>query len=170
MRKDINYSPSDCLETFPFPIDEGGVAPTGERYYRYRQSIMLDRREGLTKTYNRFHNSSETSADIVELRDLHVEMDTAVAAAYGWTDLNLGHDFHNTKQGLRFTISEAARREVLDRLLRLNHERYVEEVAQGLHDKGRKAANKIKGQKIKGRENHLEEYTLPGFGDSQIEK
>ena len=67
-------------------------------------------------------------------------MDHAVAAAYGWTDLDLGHGFHETKQGVRFTISEAARREVLGRLLKLNHERYATEVQQGLHDK-KKARN-----------------------------
>ena len=66
-------------------------------------------------------------------------MDKAVAAAYGWDDLDLGHGFHETKQGTRFTISESARREVLARLLKLNHERYAEEVAQGLHDKKGKA-------------------------------
>jgi hypothetical protein len=54
-------------------------------------------------------------------------MDHAVAAAYGWTDLDLGHGFHHTKQGIRYTISEAARRTVLDRLLALNHERYAAE-------------------------------------------
>jgi hypothetical protein len=54
-------------------------------------------------------------------------MDYAVAAAYGWTDLDLGHDFHPTKHGIRYTISEAARRTVLDRLLALNHERYAAE-------------------------------------------
>ena len=59
-------------------------------------------------------------------------MDNAVAAAYGWTDLDLGHGFHETKQGIRFTISETARREVLARLLELNHERYEEEMRQGL--------------------------------------
>jgi len=75
-------------------------------------------------------------------------MDQAVAAAYGWQDLDLGHGFHQTKQGDRFTISETARREVLDRLLELNHQRYAEEVAQGLHDKGKK---KGKGQKGKGK-------------------
>ena len=62
-------------------------------------------------------------------------MDNAVAAAYGWTDLDLGHGFHMTKQGVRYPISEAARREVLARLLKLNHERYAEEVKQGLHKK-----------------------------------
>jgi hypothetical protein len=61
-------------------------------------------------------------------------MDNAVAAAYGWTDLDLGHGFHETKQGTRYTIGETGRREVLARLLTLNHERYAEEVAKGLHD------------------------------------
>jgi hypothetical protein len=106
---------------------------------------MLARQEGLTKTYNRFHDAEENAADIQELRALHVEMDKAVAAAYGWTDLDLGHGFHETKQGVRFTISEPARREVLARLLRLNHERYAEEIRQGLHEKkkggGKRAAS-----------------------------
>jgi hypothetical protein len=96
---------------------------------------MQTRQEGLTKTYNRFHNPDETTPDIQNLRNLHIQMDQAVAAAYGWANLPLDHGFHPTKQGIRFTISEAARREVLDRLLQLNHERYAEEVAQGLHDK-----------------------------------
>ena len=57
-----------------------------------------------------------------------------------------------SKQGLRYTISEAARRTVLDRLLALNHQRYAEEVAEGLHDKGtKKAAGKGgKGKKAEG--------------------
>jgi hypothetical protein len=97
---------------------------------------------GLTKTYNRFHDSNDTSADIQKLRDLHVEMDNAVATAYGWADLDLNHGFRETKQGIRFTISEPARREVLQRLLKLNHERYAEEVKQGLHGKKKTATKK----------------------------
>jgi hypothetical protein len=132
------YNPTDCFETFPFPSSTSNLNEIGEKYYTHRQNIMLSRQEGLTKTYNRFHNPDETAADIQQLRSLHVEMDNAVAAAYGWQDIDLGHDFHETKQGLRYTISETARREVLDRLLLLNHQRYAEEVAQGLHDKGKK--------------------------------
>ena len=106
---------------------------------------MLEQQEGLTKTYNRFHNPEETAEDIARLRALHVEMDEAVAAAYGWADLDLGHGFHETRQGVRFTISEAARREVLTRLLALNHERYAEEVRQGLHEKkGKKRGRRKK--------------------------
>ena len=96
----------------------------------------------MTTIYNRFHNPDETSADIQKLRQLHVEMDNAVAAAYGWTYLDLGHGFHETKQGVRYTISEAARREVLARLLKLNHERYAEEAAKGLHEKKKPKATK----------------------------
>jgi hypothetical protein len=138
MKGDLRYTPSDCFETFPFPINLPSLEEIGQRYYEHRQTIMLTRQEGLTKTYNRFHNPQETSADIVKLRELHQEMDEAVAAAYGWNDLALAHSFYETRQGLRYTISEEARREALDRLLRLNHERYAEEVAQGLHDKATK--------------------------------
>jgi hypothetical protein len=106
---------------------------------------MLARQEGLTKTYNRFHNPDEIAPDIQTLRDLHVEMDNTVAVAYGWDDLELGHGFHATKQGRRFTISEPTRHEVLARLLKLNHERYEEEVRQGLHDK--KQVNKGRKKK-----------------------
>ncbi|MCC5670863.1 hypothetical protein LC653_45740 [Nostoc sp. CHAB 5784] len=134
----LRYIPTDGFETFPFPPSTANLEEIGDRYYNHRQNIMQTRQEGLTKTYNRFHNPDETAADIQQLRELHIEMDNAVAGAYGWQDLELSHGFHQTKQGLRFTISETARREVLDRLLELNHQRYAEEVAQGLHDKGKK--------------------------------
>ena len=101
---------------------------------------MLIHQEGLTTTYNRLNNQKEKSTEIAYLRELYMEMDNAVADAYGWSDLDLGHGFHETPQGMRFTISETARREVLTRLLQLNHERYEEEVRQGLHEKDKKKA------------------------------
>ncbi len=146
MKTDLNYSPTDCFQTFPFPQSHNPLLDAlGETYHDCRRQLMLVRQEGLTKVYNRLHDPQETSADIAELRRLHVEMDHAVAAAYGWQDLDLGHGFHETAQGVRYTLSELARREVLARLLHLNHERYEEEVRQGLHDKG-------KGKKAAGGE------------------
>jgi hypothetical protein len=121
----INYSPSDCFETFPFPLTIDALESVGERYCCHRRDIMTTRSEGLTTTYNRFHSPHEVSHDFATLRALHVDMDHSVAVAYGWTDLDLGHGFHQTKQGIRYTISETARRIVLDRLLALNHERYA---------------------------------------------
>jgi hypothetical protein len=123
------------------------LALVGSQYHEARKNFMLTRKEGLTKTYNCFHDPEENAAEIKKLRELHIEMDNAVAAAYGWEDLDLGHDHHPTKQGVRFTISEAARREVLGRLLKLNHERHAEEVNQGLHEKGRGKKGQGRGRK-----------------------
>ncbi len=146
----LRYVPSDCFESYPFPQDlehNSDVGMVGRDYYDHRASLMVANSEGLTKTYNRFHDPAEKRPDILRLRDLHVQMDQAVAAAYGWQDLPLGHGFHDTPQGLRYTLSEPARREVLDRLLELNHQRYAEEVAQGLHDKGKPKPGGGKGRK-----------------------
>ncbi|KKM73134.1 hypothetical protein LCGC14_1413540, partial [marine sediment metagenome] len=144
----LKYNPSDCLENFPFPDGAESLESLGRQYDDRRRQTMVDRWEGLTDTYNRFHDPEETAADIARLRQLHVEMDNAVVAAYGWQDLDLGHDFHETQQGVRYTIHEEARREVLTRLLALNHERYAEEVAAGLHDKKKgKSAGKKRAPK-----------------------
>ena len=59
--------------------------------------------------------------------------------AYGWSDLDLGHGFHDVRsQGVRFTFSPEATGEVLDRLLELNKERYEAEVVAGLHTRAKK--------------------------------
>jgi hypothetical protein len=146
----IRYSSSDCFETFPFPtaLDDEHVeayshlVSIGTSFESWRSTLMQRRHVGMTTIFNLMHDPVEASPDIQKLRDLHVEMDNAVAAAYGWSDLKLDHGFHETKQGIRYTISESARREVLQRLLKLNHERYAEEVKQGLHGKKKGAAKK----------------------------
>ena len=90
MKDDLRNTPSDCLRTFPFP-ENFEAAPTleaaGEAYHGFRAQLMIDRNEGLTKTYKRFHARGETAPDIARLRDLHAEMDAAVLRAYGWDDL-----------------------------------------------------------------------------------
>jgi hypothetical protein len=140
----LRYSPTDLLETFPFPPQLQKVELIGLSYHKYRQLVMAARHEGLTDTYNRFHDPDEKSEDIARLRALHIELDKTVVTAYCWSDLDLGHGFHETKQGVRYTISESARRTVLDRLLALNHQRYAEEVKAGLHEKGARKPKKAK--------------------------
>ena len=84
------YRPSDCFETFPFPAN-WQTSPTleaiGSTYYTYRADLMIHNDEGLTDTYNRFHDPAETDPDIYHLRDLHSQMDSAVLTAYGWSDI-----------------------------------------------------------------------------------
>ena len=76
-------------------------------------------------------------------------MEEGVAVAYGWGDLSRGHDFHTTEQGVRYTISESERREVLSRLLKLNHERWEEE--QKSKDEGGSMKAEGKSKKGKGK-------------------
>lgn len=128
----LRYSPTDAFETFPFPNSITNLEKIGKKYYEFRKQLMVISQFGLTTSLNIFHSSEELSADIVNLRGLQVEIDNAVAAAYGWNDLDLDHGFYKTPQGVRFTISESARREVLSRLLQLNHRRHEEEVRAGL--------------------------------------
>jgi len=61
LRTDARYTPSDCFETFPFPdltphAPRSPLHDLGEAYHTHRRRIMLARQEGLTKTYNRFHD------------------------------------------------------------------------------------------------------------------
>jgi hypothetical protein len=135
------YIVGRCFKTFPLKLNDA-LESIGNTYFQFRNNLSTKEGIGLTDVYNRFHNLNESSTDSQTLRDLHVEMDNAVAAAYGWTDLKLDHGFHETKQGVRYTISEPARREVLQRLLMLNHERYAEEVKKGLHGKKKTESKK----------------------------
>jgi hypothetical protein len=87
---------------------------------------MLRRGLGLTKLYNLVNDPdlpNSADADIARLRALHVDVDQAVTDAYGWADISLDHDFHTYRQMERWTVSPAARVEILDRLLEENHKR-----------------------------------------------
>lgn len=95
---------------------------------------MKRRGEGLTKTCNRFHDPKDRAADIVQLRELHEDMDRAVLRAYGWDDLAdaaqpafLTDDDPDHPYRDRFFWPAEFRYEVLARLLDLNRERRQEE-------------------------------------------
>jgi hypothetical protein len=154
MKDDLRYTPSDCFETFPFPggyLASCTLGYTGQAYHDHRAAVLATRNEGMTKTYNRFHDAVETSADIQRLRELHASMDRAVLEAYGWHDLitraeplfldETDEDDH-TYQGRLFWPSDF-RDEVLARLLALNSERHAEEVrlriAPGMNGRTRDA-------------------------------
>jgi hypothetical protein len=90
MKDDAVYTPSDCFETFPFPENfetDARLEAVGKEYYEFRAALMVKNDEGLTKTYNRFHDPGEASAEIARLRELHAAMDRAVLDAYGWQDV-----------------------------------------------------------------------------------
>ncbi|MGA4902720.1 Eco57I restriction-modification methylase domain-containing protein [Streptomyces griseoincarnatus] len=150
MKADLQYAPSDCFETFPFPDATDALRVTGRALDQHRRSASTAHGIGLTDLYNLVHSKSASSTDIEAVRQAHVEVDRAVAKAYDWTDLDLEHGFHPTPQGERFTVAPAVRIEILDRLLELNHARYKEEMEKGMHTpeakRRRAAARKAKAK------------------------
>jgi hypothetical protein len=103
------------------PLDRIGRSLDTER-----RVIMLRRNLGLTKLYNQVNDPSLASAsepDVARMRDIHVELDQSVMAAYGWEDVPLNHGFHTYRQMERWTVCPEARVEILDRLLEENHRR-----------------------------------------------
>ena len=65
----------------------------GKAYYEFRAASWSGNNEGLTKTYNRFHDPDERDPDILKLRELHAAMDRAVLDAYGWSDIPTDCEF-----------------------------------------------------------------------------
>ncbi len=125
-KEDARYVISDCFDTFPFPSCFDSLVGLGEEYYSVRAAVMHSRTIGLTKLYSAFHSEDP---GLSELRSLHSRLDYGVAQAYGW-NFDLGHGLHETKQGIRFTISPQAQAKILDLLVALNHERYAAEQKQ----------------------------------------
>lgn len=157
MKSDVSYSPTDCFDTYPFPgvLRVSDEAPkdglTDDGYGRlegkidaiedvmsslnaWRASTMRDIGDGITKLYGRYHDPTAEDPRTTELRERHIELDGAVRDAYGWNDLELGHDFHMTRYGTFFTVSTSARFELLMRLLELNFEQYADQTSRPLDE------------------------------------
>jgi hypothetical protein len=83
IRTDIRYTPTTAFETFPWPQpspeQREGIAELSRALIARRQEICLERQIGLTKLYNEVDEGAYR-----DLRDLHRQLDEAVAAAYGW--------------------------------------------------------------------------------------
>ncbi len=145
MKDDLRYVPSDCFETLPFPENWKewiAMEAAGKAYYDFRAALMVENDEGLTKTYNRFHDPDEGDPQIAKLRELHTSMDKAVLDAYGWSDLPTECEFlldyeseeeewGNKKKPYRYRWPDDVRDEVLARLLELNAVRAKEETRSG---------------------------------------
>jgi hypothetical protein len=156
MKDDPRYNVINCFKTFPFPENyelNANLEAAGNAYYEYRAALMVNNNEGLTKTYNRFHDPNERSPDLLQLRDLHAAMDRAVLDAYGWTDLKPTCEFlldyeeeedeeegsgvrnqgsaRRRKKPWRYRWPDDFRDVVLARLLELNKQRAEEERLAG---------------------------------------
>jgi len=123
----VRYTPSDVFETFPLPTPTERLDAAGRSLDEGRRDVMLRRDLGLTKLYNLINDSEvHGDRDVNRLREIHVEVDEAATAAYGWDDVRLEHTFDSFRQVRRWAIGPAARVECLDRLLLENRHRATE--------------------------------------------
>lgn len=162
----LRYTPVSVFETFPIPIStsEKTIA-IGKDLLLSRLSVGASRNIGLTKLYNNLNdpdsehdlievpNKERLSTDLSDLRSIKVHLDRSILEDYGWSDIDLRHDFYEVdylpeNDRIRYTIHPDTRKEILKRLLKLNHQRHAEEVAAGLHDK-KKPTKKTATKKAK---------------------
>ena len=123
-------------------VSHPSLEAAGQAYYEFRAALMVRNDEGLTRTYNRFHDPYENDPEIERLRELHAAMDRAVLDAYGWSDIHTDCEFlldyeideatwGRKKKPYRYRWPDPIRDEALARLLALNAERAAEEARSG---------------------------------------
>ncbi|MFO7853453.1 MAG: type IIL restriction-modification enzyme MmeI [Bacteroidales bacterium] len=167
----LRYTPSDGYETFPFPkIKESKLQDelykVGKEFYQIRNQILLKFDMGLTELLNLLHAQSdiltnkkyagrtdliELKESLIKLRNSLIGVDSTVLHAYQWNNIELHHNYYELdnlpeNDRIRFTIHPDARKEILKRLLELNHKIHEEEVKAGLWDmkSGNKRTTKSK--------------------------
>lgn len=134
MKGDQRYIPSYCFLTFPFPApNPRTVIPElealGEMLYQRRADWMHKHNLGLTKLYNALKDPHITDTSILELRQLHIDLDRAVLQAYAthtsdptWlsTDIPPYTDPQTPAQTALHTTFET---HILEHLFAINQER-----------------------------------------------
>lgn len=116
----IRYAPSNAIDNFPFPNSMSMLKDISMIYDNARQKYLVDKDVGLTYLYKQINNKECLEPEINNIRELHMQIDSLVCAAYGWDDIRITHEFVDSKQGVRFTISRDIREEILNRLRSLN--------------------------------------------------
>jgi Eco57I restriction-modification methylase len=72
MKDDLRYTPSDCFDTFPFPLGfetNAALEAPGQEYCEFRAALMQDLWLGLTEIYNLFHSPDDEA--LVRLEALY---------------------------------------------------------------------------------------------------
>jgi hypothetical protein len=126
----MRYTPTDVFETFPFPCTDEHFDLVSKILYTERREYIEKFNIGLTTFYNNYHSPDE---EMSKMRMNQISLDNEILRLYNWDDIILNHSFYEVDylseiDNIRFTISPEARKEILKRLLILNHERFNEEV------------------------------------------
>lgn len=127
----LTISIREAVSTFPLPANDVSQAGVGAATQFNRLAVEFSAAHGcgLTDVMNAIHSPDNADATITELRRLLSVIDTEVAAAYCWNDLDVTYDFREFDGGSandkwRWALSADATATLLDRLVGLNRERF----------------------------------------------
>ncbi|MCB9752902.1 MAG: hypothetical protein H6713_23350 [Myxococcales bacterium] len=126
LRGDLRYTPTDCFETFPFPPPSAALERAGAALYRARAAFMIETGRGLTRTYNALKDPRQDDPALARLRGLHLAVDRAALAAYGWSEL-APPPFVTPVAARGRAAARGFEDAVLERLFALNLERAADE-------------------------------------------
>lgn len=147
----LSLSISEAFGTFPQPsatTSQVGI-DAAAKFQEVLTAWSRANRKGMTDAMNAVNSPAATDDEIQELRRLLATIDGEVKAAYGWTDVDLSHDFRDELDAeggpvKRYGFSATAREHVLAALLKLNRECYEEEQASAPAPKPRSTKGRTK--------------------------
>ncbi|MGK0417281.1 MAG: hypothetical protein ACJAST_002374 [Halopseudomonas sp.] len=127
----LTLSIRESVSTFALPnesVSNRGCA-MATRFQEVAVSWSVDHECGLTDTLNALNTPSCNDPSIIELRQIMASIDSEVALAYGWDDLDITYDFRDFSGGSandtwRWALSEDITAELIRRLTELNKQRF----------------------------------------------
>ncbi|MFD0666099.1 Eco57I restriction-modification methylase domain-containing protein [Ramlibacter sp. MAHUQ-53] len=127
----LTISIGEAVSTYPLPADnvsqKGAVAAM--QFNRLVVEFSSTHDCGLTDVMNAVHSPDDSDETIAELRQLLSVIDSEVAAAYGWGEVEVTYDFREFDGGSandkwRWALSADATSTLLNKLVALNRERF----------------------------------------------
>ena len=127
MKADIRYTPSDVAMTFPFPKWSAAMVENGQIIDRVVRAALTEMQLGITGLMNQFHDT-DRDRKLEPLREIWRAVDRSVLDSYGWRDISPTYGFRPVGDSLvQWRWDSLSEKEVLQRLLQLNHQRAREE-------------------------------------------
>jgi hypothetical protein len=130
MQDRFRFSISDCFDTFPFPEATKELENLGRKLDSLQRKLAIQRDIGLTKLYTLVNTPSCTDDDVVELREVHEQIDKEVVSAYGF-NIELGEfEIAEFKGQPQWGPPASQRIEILQLLLAENQRQQIEGVIE----------------------------------------
>lgn len=146
----LRLSIGDGIETFPLPgksISNVGIEKS-HLFHELSSKWCEANNVGLTQLCNFLSDAKCEDPSILTARQLLLDIDFEVCAAYGWSDFHPQRGFHEApflSRGLGYVLPLQQRTELLRRLIELNQSRFE---AEGFNVSQRKKNNGKGSEKI----------------------